>query len=612
VEIIDDAHNARAILRKWLNTRFRDPLASDLEWHGRRIECAGFSRDGKKAVVFGGSAVSDGQTLSLLRKFYERRDINFIWHNGKSDTKTLRRNEIAGRVNQDTFLLSYALDERPGYHKLEYLLSDRFGWPDYETKAVTHFKKTGEFLEPVNRSRYELYKYNGWDAAGTLQLYDLLRPQLEQNNVVELYGRLLVADATFKEVELNGFNYDIEEACNIQEREVYPKLWDLEKELQQIAQLDLLNPRSPKQISALLYGTWGLKHSLKNTGKKKLSTSTGKEVREEISAGRFTCKPRHKKQIIAFAERHSRYAKIQRVSSNYLIGLIKKVEDDGKLYCNFNIGGTATGRTSSSEPNFQNITREGVEGIPGIRGIFRPSNGCLIISADYSQAELRTCAKLSGDAGLLGIYRDSSRSLHKERAAAFYGRDYTKEQYIKSKNINFGVTYGQSAGAFAQMYHMPEKEAQAYINSWWRDFPKLKRWTIETATKALKEGYVQSPFGHKRRFHLITDDNIGDLRREAVNFLPQNIAAWLTICSVIDLVDSGVRVVATVHDSIVADVPTDEVHDVAQLMETVMVNQPIKQLGWQKDDIPFAVDISVGPSWGEQEEYKIAMVNKVA
>jgi uracil-DNA glycosylase family 4 len=215
VEIIDDAHNARAILRKWLNTRFRDPLASDLEWHGRRIECAGFSRDGKKAVVFGGSAVSDGQTLSLLRKFYERRDINFIWHNGKSDTKTLRRNEIAGRVNQDTFLLSYALDERPGYHKLEYLLSDRFGWPDYETKAVTHFKKTGEFLEPVNRSRYELYKYNGWDAAGTLQLYDLLRPQLEQNNVVELYGRLLVADATFKEVELNGFNYDIEEACNI-------------------------------------------------------------------------------------------------------------------------------------------------------------------------------------------------------------------------------------------------------------------------------------------------------------------------------------------------------------------------------------------------------------
>jgi DNA polymerase-1 len=162
------------------------------------------------------------------------------------------------------------------------------------------------------------------------------------------------------------------------------------------------------------------------------------------------------------------------------------------------------------------------------------------------------------------------------------------------------------------MYHMPEKEAQAYINSWWRDFPKLKRWTIETATKALKEGYVQSPFGHKRRFHLITDDNIGDLRREAVNFLPQNIAAWLTICSVIDLVDSGVRVVATVHDSIVADVPTDEVHDVAQLMETVMVNQPIKQLGWQKDDIPFAVDISVGPSWGEQEEYKIAMVNKVA
>lgn len=602
VEIINDRSQIRTVLGRWLDTEFDSPIAADLEWAGRRIECAGFSRDGRKSVTFGSEGFTDNECKRLIKRFFERDDIRFVWHNGKDDTKILRFNDIAGRVDEDTFLMSYALDERPGYHALEYLLSDKFGWPDYEPKSVKHFKTTGEFLEPVKRSRFELYKYNGWDSAGTLQLYELLGSKLEGDNVLGLYRRLLDANKAFIEVELNGFHYDINEACNIQEREVFPRLWDLEKEMRGISERPLLNPRSVKQLHAIYYTEWGLKHGLRDSGKKKLSKSTGKEVREEIEEGRFQSKPRHRERVIKFAAKHKRYAKVQRVSSNYLIGLIKKVQEDGKLYCRFNIGGTVSGRTSSSEPNLQNITREGVDGIPGIRNLFHPSDGCVIVSADYSQAELRTCAKLSGDRRLLEIYRDSTRSLHKERAAAFYGENFTKEEYVKSKNINFGVTYQQSAEAFAQMYHMPKREAQAYINSWWRDFPDLKEWTTETAIKALKEGYVQSPFGHKRRFHLITDENIGDLQREAINFRPQNIAAWLTICSIIDLVNSGVRVIATVHDSIVADVPIDELDDTCSLMDAAMTNQPIKQLGWTPDDIPFTVDVSTGPSWGELVE----------
>lgn len=607
VEIINERTQARDVLRRWLSTLFDTPVAADLEWAGRRIECAGFSRNGRKSVVFGSSIFEDEQCRTLIKDFFERSDIRFTWHNGKDDTKILRFNGIDANVDHDTFLESYALDERPGYHALDYLLSDKLGWPDYTPASVKYFKTKGEFdpKVPIRKARYELYKYNGWDAAGTLQLHNLQYPLLEQDELIELYERLLIADKAFREVELNGFNYNIEEACNIQEREVFPRLWALEKELRGISKHDLLNPRSAPQVKALYYSEWGLKHKLKDVGKKKLSTSTGKEVREEIAAGRFNCKPNHRQQIIDFATTHGKYAKVQRVSSNYLIGLIKKVQEDGKLYCRFNIGGTVTGRTSGSDPNFQNITREGVEGIPGIRNLFLPSEGCVIMSADYSQAELRTCAELSGDVNLLEIYRDSSRSLHKERAAAFYGEDYTKEEYVKSKNINFGVTYGQSAGAFAQMYHMPEKEAQAYVNSWWREFPQLKKWTISTAKEALSVGYVQSPFGHKRRFHLITDENIGDLSRESVNFLPQNIAAWLTICSIIDLVNSGVCVVATVHDSIIADVPIDEVSRVGKLMEHIMVNQPVKQLGWQPSEIPFAIDISVGPSWGDLQEMEI-------
>jgi uracil-DNA glycosylase family 4 len=599
VRIIWNEFEARDILTKWLRTDF-DYLSSDLEFFGPTITCAGFSRDGRKAVVFDGRVIREGTNRKLLQRFYERSDIKFVWHNGKADTKVLRQNNIAGRVDEDTFLMSYALDERPGYHALEYLLSSELGWPDYEPESVKYFKKTGEFKKPENRSRQELYKYNGWDSAGTAQLKNLLDPKLDSDNVRELYSRLVSAAERFTTVELNGFHFDVEEACNINERTAIPLLWGLEEELRRISGRYLLNPRSVPQMKAIYYQQFGLKHNLRDSGKKKLKFSTGREVREEIEGGRFDCKPAFKTALVEFAATHRRYAKITKVRSSFIEGLSKRVTKDGRLFCNFNVGGTSTGRTSSSEPNFQNIIREEVESIPGIRTLFLPSRDHVIISADYSQAELRTCAKLSGDKNLLSIYRDSSRSLHKERASAFYGANFSKEEYVKSKNINFGVTYGQSAAAFAQMYHMPEVEAQAYIDSWWREFPQLREWTRNVWATAKEHGFVQSPFGHKRRIHLITEENVGGLQREMVNFLPQNIAAWLTISSIIDLIDNNIRVVATVHDSIIIDCPSHRVDGTIRTVKSVMERQAVKQLGWF--DIPFAVDISIGSTWGTLEE----------
>lgn len=595
VRIIDDPIRARNILTKWCESEI-DILASDLEWRGKEIACVGFSAKADRAVVFTGRAIDGESTRKLLRSLYGRKRITFVWHNGSSDTKILRANGIDARIDEDTFLMSYALDERPGYHALEYLLSSEFGWPDYEPQSVREFKSKGVLKHP-----HELYKYNGWDAAGTLQLFNLLRPRLDEDKVRDLYkNRLLPAARALRTVEERGFHFDIVEACNINEREAIPLMWEIEEQLQKISGRPLLNPRSVPQMRAIYYQQFGLKHGLRDSGKKKLKTSTGKEVREEIVGGRFECKPAHRREIVDFATAHARYAKIQKIRSSFIEGLSKRVRADGKLYCNFNVGGTATGRLSSSDPNFQNIVREGVEEIPSIRNMFVPSPGNVIISADYSQAELRTCAKLSGDENLLAIYRDSSRSLHRERAAAFYGENFTKEEYVKSKNINFGVTYGQSAAAFAQMYHMDESEAQAYIDSWWRQFPKLKEWTNDVWQRTRSEGFVQSPFGHKRRIHLITEENVGNLQRESVNFLPQNIAAWLTICSICDLVDLDIPVVVSVHDSIGIDAPEHEARSMASVCRTVMEQQAKKQLGW--DDIPFLVDISAGETWGTVKE----------
>jgi DNA polymerase-1 len=610
VEIINDSSKGRLVLERWLNT-IPSIVASDLEWQpDNKPVCAGFAARGEKSVVFGLGVINDERAWDLIRQLYERNSTRFIWHNGKADTKVLRASGIKGRVDEDTFLMSYALDERPGYHSLEYLMSTRFAWPDYEPKSVKHFKKTGEFLgktpQEQRRSEYELYKYNGWDTAGTYQLYNDLGPRIEKEGLTKLYRRLVHAAERIKIVEENGFSYDAEAAANINDEAAIPATIELRDQLRNLSGHELLNPNSPKQMAAVYYDEFGLKHKLRDMGQRKFARSTGKEVREEILDGRVHFRIGKQEKLVRFAEAHKTYAKILKLRANYLEGLIVRVQPDGRIYCQFNIGNTVTGRASSNSPNFQNIAREGYAEIPGIRTLFKPSEGNVIVSADYSQAELRTCAKLSADESLIAIYTDSSRSLHKERAKGFYGEDYTKEEYVKSKNINFGVTYGQSAAAFAQMYHMPESEAQAYIDSWWREFPQLKAWTFNVQKQAIRLGHVQSPFGHKRRFSLITNDNINDIKREAVNFIPQNIAAWFTISALCDLVDCGIRIVATVHDSIVADVPIGELDQTASLMQEIMEAQPFKQLGW--NDMPFLADISIGPSWGELTDYEMEKI----
>lgn len=183
VEVVSDVGRASDIMGRWLTSEFT-VLASDLEWHGTDIFAAGFSARPTKAIVFTRECFeSDGGSgfRRKIKQFYERDDIRFIWHNGKADTKILRWNGIDGRIDEDTFLMSIALDERPGYHSLEYMLSNEFGWPDYEPESVKHFKKTGEFKDPVTMSQRDLYKYNGYDTAGTLQLFNLLTQRIEEN-----------------------------------------------------------------------------------------------------------------------------------------------------------------------------------------------------------------------------------------------------------------------------------------------------------------------------------------------------------------------------------------------------------------------------------------------
>ena len=594
VNIVDDG---KSFLEELWD--YKGIIATDLEGRNSHIECAGFSIMPNEAFVLTRRTIVEN--WDLFKKFYQKKK-HWLWHNGIYDCKLLRRNSITSSIVDDTYPLSYVLDERTqGVHGLKYLARTQLGWKNYEPESVDAYFETGEL--PLDVS--ELYEYNGYDCAATLQIFYLLQDRAKDDNVWKLYkDHMIPLMNALVDIELRGFRYDHIAAADLNEEIVIPELRKLTSQMREIVGLELFKPSSPKQVSAYVYDTCGLVHSLKSTRKRSFERSFSDPVRVEILEGRFDCKPKYKKALVQFAELHDAFAEIDKQRGTYIEGLIKLVGEDGRLYCSFNPCGTVTGRTSSRTPNFQNITRTEKNVVPAIRSLFKPSDGNVIISADYSQAELRCIALFSGDRELLSIYRDTNRSLHRETAAAFYGSNYTKDEYVKSKNINFGVCYGQSAFSFAQMYHMPQEEAQAYIDAWFKKFPDVLKWISQTQKTILKENYLVNPFGRKRRFYLITEENIGDTLREGVNFLPQSTASEFTVSALCELNAKGVPIISTVHDSIIADVPKVEAEEVATLMKKIMESQSAQKLGW--NDISFIADVSISDkSWGECEEMEI-------
>jgi DNA polymerase-1 len=372
----------------------------------------------------------------------------------------------------------------------------------------------------------------------------------------------------------------------------------------------------------LIYDEWGIKHDQQH--RPDMSRSVDAAAREEIIDGRYTTKAERiaktpaqieeaeafKQEIVLpFTEKFDRYKKLGKQAGTYLKGLaIQAYQDpDNKIYTELKLIGTESGRKSSAGPNLQNITRP-KEGLPNIRQLFYAPEGRKIVNADLSQAELRVIAKLSGDTELLSIYRDSNRSLHKEMAREFYGEGYTGEEYVQSKNINFGVAYLQGAFSFSKMYKMPQKQAQEFINKWWIRFPQVLQWTEDTKREVHEQGTIVNPFGRKRRFYLITDENKDHAYKEAINFKAQSTASDITATAEImanDRIDHNRgALLFSVHDSIVGEVDDDYVPEYSSILVDCMVNAAIEALGW--DDIPFKADVSVGQTWGTTEELELA------
>ena len=276
---------------------------------------------------------------------------------------------------------------------------------------------------------------------------------------------------------------------------------------------------------------------------------------------------------------------------------------DGMIHYTVNIHGTVNGRTSTRDPSLQNIPRVGTYMGKLIRSYFIPGPEYVFVECDYKGSELRVLAHLSQDPFLMKVFREG-RDLHDEVSIDIYGKDFTSEQRMRAKAVNFGIPYGRGAGSLALEYDIPWTEAKDLINSWFASKPKAKEYLDNCANAVLRKETLVSQFGRKRRFGLVTRENLPAVQNQEKNFRIAADSSDLTLLSALEVdaifdqnpLFEDCHIVNLVHDSILCRVPKKRAADVAVVVMTTMREVAEREL---QCDFPFLADGKIGPTWGD-------------
>jgi DNA polymerase-1 len=383
------------------------------------------------------------------------------------------------------------------------------------------------------------------------------------------------------DMERAGVRLDLARLRQISERfegqitELERRVWELAGEEFTIG--------SPQQLATILFDKLGL--SKKRRGKTGFSTDA--RVLQAI---------RSEHEIVAAVEQ---WRELTKLKSTYLDAFPELIGPDGRLHTTFNQTAAATGRLSSTDPNLQNIpirTEQGRE----IRACFVAEEGCKLISADYSQVELRLLAHIAGEEVLKDIFR-KGEDVHTATAEEILGGKPDPGTRSKAKMVNYGIVYGLSAFGLADRLQIPQEEAQEFIDRYLERFPAVKRFIDETIAHATTEGYVSTLFGRIRRIPELRAQQrqtrlLGE--RLAVNMVIQGTAADIMKMAMVRARDElraaglSTRLVLQIHDELLFEAPDDEVDLASQVVRREMADA-------FELDPPLGVDIGVGQNWLE-------------
>ncbi|MHB8345673.1 MAG: DNA polymerase I [Acidiferrobacterales bacterium] len=527
------------------------------------------------------------QTLRKLKDLLEDPGHKKVGQNLKYDMSVLANHGIELRgIEFDTMLESYVLDSTGSRHDMDGLALKYLGY-----KTIKYEDVAGKGKSQINFSEVPIEKatqYAAEDADVTLRLHQELWPRLEQvPSLARLFRDIeMPLVPVLSRIERHGVRIDAE-MLRRQSGELALRLLELEQEAHQLAGRPF-NLASPLQIQEVLFNEQKLP-VLKKTPKGQ--PSTAEEVLQELSLNYAL--PR----VIL---EHRGIAKLKSTYADKLPEMINA--RTGRVHTSYHQAVAATGRLSSSDPNLQNIPVRTTEG-RRIRQAFVPEPGNRLLSADYSQIELRIMAHLSGDRGLLGAFEQGS-DVHRATAAEVFGVSpelVTDEMRRNAKAINFGLIYGMSAFGLAQQLKIDRGAAQDYIDLYFARYPGVKDFMDRTRVQARALGYVETVFG--RRLYLPEINAANQARRQyaertAINAPMQGTAADLIKVAMLAvdswLLGSGARtrMIMQVHDELVFEVPEAELETATRQIRRCMTE--VARLA-----VPLVVDIGTGMNWDE-------------
>ena len=442
-----------------------------------------------------------------------------------------------------------------------------------------------DFLNHILAKPDEIQKFACDEAETILKLHDYWINNLEDAEKKLLLEVELPLTEVLAKMEYTGVAIN-SEYLNELSSYMTEKLAELEDFIYQLAG-EPFNINSPKQVAEILFDKLELK------SKKKKSRSTSAEVLEELA---------EEYEICDYILQHRKFSKLKSTYTDVLPTLISK--RDGRIHTTYNQALTVTGRLSSSNPNLQNIPIRSEEGNK-IRAAFCAQNpDSLILSADYSQIELRLLAHVSGDENLIHAFT-SGEDVHTITASKVFGveiNEVTKDMRRKAKAVNFGIVYCQSKYGLAKSIGISNAEAQDFIDKYFEHYPKVKQYMEDKKQFVAENGYVETMFGRKRYLAselLSPNFQIREFaQRAAINQPLQGSAADLIKMAMIEIdkqlekQNLKTKMIMQVHDELVFEIPQEELELVKKLVLKAMeLNQPLS--------VPLEVDINCGNSWKE-------------
>jgi DNA polymerase-1 len=599
VTVVDDAAKLEKLVKELGKARaiaFDTETTSTEEMQAEMVGISVAVKEGEGYYVPVGHLVGANlpveQVISALRGPMTDPRISKVAHNAKYDYIMLKRHGLTVTpLGFDTMIAEFLVDPSSRNLGLKNLSAARLG------EEMTHIEAligTGKHQISMAEVGIEAAAaYAAADAETTLRLLPIMEAQLERVNGTKLMEEVEAPlISVLAQMEMTGVLLDLPLFKKLSE-EMTQRMGEIEKQVYDAVGKSF-NLNSTQQLSEVLFHR--LKLEPPDRGRKTASGhySTSGDVLDALSG---------KHPVVDWVITHRELAKLK---STYLDALPAAADPKtGRVHTSYSQTGAVTGRLSSSNPNLQNIPIRTEEG-RRVRNGFIAAPGHVLLSADYSQIELRIVAHMAQDEAMLEAFRQG-QDIHATTAAAIYNvplGDVSKEMRRHAKAINFGLIYGMSAFGLTRSTDLTLAEAEDFVKAYFERFPGVKKYLDGVRKSAAQNGYVETLLGRRRYFTLLQGRGSVQARnreeREAINAPIQGTAAdimklaMLQIPAALEKAGLGAQMLLQVHDELVLEVPKGELQKTAKLVQETMGSA-------YKLDIPLSTEARWGQNWGEMQ-----------